>query len=262
MQTLNRILAVALVAGLAVACKQKEGGEHEQSSADTSDLQTDAEKFGYAVGTDIGRSLKPVKDSVDLQSLMKGMQEAMEGQNPRLNDQEREQIKTAVSRKLQQKNMEERVAKAKENGDKGKAFLEANGKRPGVSTTKSGLQYESITEGKGASPRASDKVTVHYRGTLIDGTEFDSSYKRNQPVTFPLGNVIPGWTEGLQLMKEGGKAKLYIPSELGYGERGAGAKIGPNETLIFEVELLNVEKTPAAKPAEPAKPEAKKSDKK
>jgi FKBP-type peptidyl-prolyl cis-trans isomerase len=260
MQTLNRILAVALVAGLAVACKQKEG---EQAPADTSDLQTDGEKFGYAVGTDIGRSLKPVKDSVDLGALMKGLQEAMEGRTPRLNDQEREQVKTAISKKLQQKNMEERLGKAKENQDKGKAFLEANGKRPGVQTTKSGLQYEAVTEGKGSLPKANDKVTVHYKGTLIDGTEFDSSYKRNQPVTFPLGNVIPGWTEGLQLMKEGGKAKLYIPSELAYGERGAGAKIGPNETLIFEVELLKVEKgesmpsPPKVPPVNPKKPDKK-----
>ena len=259
MQTLNRILAVALVAGLAVACNKKEG---EQSPADTSDLQTDAEKFGYAVGVDIGRSLKPVKDSVDLGALMKGMQESMEGQKPRLSDEEREQVKTAVSKQLQQKNMEERMAKAKENKEKGEKFLAENGKRQGVTTTKSGLQYEAVTEGKGAAPVASDKVTVHYKGTLIDGTEFDSSYKRNQPVTFPLGNVIPGWTEGLQLMKEGGKAKLYIPSELAYGERGAGAKIGPNETLIFEVELLKVEKGDAAaaapKPAPGKKPQANK----
>jgi len=259
MQTLNRILAVALVAGLAVACNKKEGDQ----PADTSDLQTDAEKFGYAVGVDIGRSLKPVKDSVDLGALMKGMQESMEGQKPRLSDEEREQIKTAISKQLQQKNMEERMAKAKENKDKGEKFLAENGKRQGVTTTKSGLQYESVSEGKGAAPVASDKVTVHYKGTLIDGTEFDSSYKRNQPVTFPLGNVIPGWTEGLQLMKEGGKAKLYIPSELAYGERGAGAKIGPNETLIFDVELLKVEKGDAA-PAktEPGKPAPKPGKKK
>ena len=122
-----------------------------------------------------------------------------------------------------------------------------------MKTTASGLQYETITEGTGAQPKAADKVKVHYKGTLIDGTEFDSSYARGQPVEFPLGNVIPGWTEGLQLMKVGGKAKLYIPSNLAYGERGAGAKIGPNETLIFEVELLNVEKMEAPKSAAPAK---------
>ena len=118
-----------------------------------------------------------------------------------------------------------------------------------MKTTASGLQYEVVTEGTGASPKTSDKVKVHYKGSLIDGTEFDSSYARGQPVEFPLGNVIPGWTEGLQLMKVGGKSKLYIPSQLAYGERGAGAKIGPNETLVFEVELLNVEKVEAPKPA-------------
>ena len=114
-----------------------------------------------------------------------------------------------------------------------------------VVTTASGLQYKILTEGKGDSPKATDTVKTHYKGTLIDGTEFDSSYSRGQPVTFPLGNVIPGWTEGLQLIKTGGKAKLFIPSNLAYGERGAGAKIGPNETLVFEVELISIEKPDA-----------------
>ena len=138
--------------------------------------------------------------------------------------------------------MAERTAKAAAAKDAGEKFLAENGARAGVKTTASGLQYEILTEGSGANPKATDKVTVHYKGTLIDGTEFDSSYSRGQPVTFPLGNVIPGWTEGLQLMKAGGKAKLFIPSALAYGERGAGAKIGPNETLVFEVELIGVEK--------------------
>ena len=240
MQTLNRILAVALVAGLAVACKQKEGGEHEQSSADTSDLQTDAEKFGYAVGVDIGRSLKPVKDSVDLGALMKGMQESMEGQKPRLSDEEREQIKTSISKQLQQKNMEERMAKAKENKEKGVQFLAENGKRQGVTTTKSGLQYEVVSEGKGAAPVASDKVTVHYKGTLIDGTEFDSSYKRNQAAEFPLNGVIACWTEGVQRMKVGGKSQLVCPADIAYGDRGSPPLISGGATLIFEIELLGV----------------------
>lgn len=124
--------------------------------------------------------------------------------------------------------------------EKGKAFLAENAKKPGVQQTTSGLQYVIEKEGTGKSPKASDSVLVHYRGTLLDGTEFDSSYKRNEPISFPLAGVIPGWTEGLQYVKEGGKIRLFIPSDLAYGKRGAGGLIGPDETLIFEVELLKV----------------------
>jgi FKBP-type peptidyl-prolyl cis-trans isomerase FkpA len=240
MTTSQRILALALVAGLAACGKQ--GG-----SSDATELTTDQQKFGYAIGVDIGKSLKPVKDEVDVNALIAGLQETIDGKEPRLADDIREQVKGDITRKLQQKQMEERVAKAKTATEAGEKFLAENGKREGVKTTASGLQYEVLTEGSGASPKTTDKVKVHYKGTLIDGTEFDSSYARGQPVEFPLGNVIPGWTEGLQLMKVGGKSKLYIPSKLAYGERGAGAKIGPNETLIFEVELLNIEKMEAPK---------------
>jgi FKBP-type peptidyl-prolyl cis-trans isomerase len=242
----HRILALALVAALAVACNKKdEGGSSE------TDLTTDPQKFGYAIGVDIGKSLKPVKDEVDTAALVKGLEETLAGKEPRLNDEMREKVKADITKKLQQKQMEERLAKAKTAKDAGDKFLAENAKRDGVKTTASGLQYEILTPGTGASPKATDRVTVHYKGTLLDGTEFDSSYARGQPVTFPLGNVIPGWTEGLQLIKTGGKAKLYIPANLAYGERGAGAKIGPNETLIFEVELISIEK-----PEAPAKPAA------
>ena len=248
----NRILAVALVAMFAAACAKKEG----EAPADAADLGTDAQKFGYSIGVDIGKSLKPVKDEVDAASLVKGIEEALAGKEPRLNDETREKVKADVTKKLQQKQMEERTAKASAAKATGDKFLAENAKKDGVKTTASGLQYEIVTPGTGATPKASDRVTVHYKGTLISGEEFDSSYSRGQPVTFPLGNVIPGWTEGLQLLKEGGKAKLYIPPQLGYGERGAGAKIGPNETLIFEVELIKIEKPEA--PAAPAKPAPKK----
>ena len=243
MNATHRILAVALVAGLATACSKQDG------AGESTELTTDPQKFGYAIGVDIGKSLKPVKDEVDVNALVAGLKETLDGKDPRLTDEVREQVKADITRKLQQKQMEERTAKAKTAQEAGAKFLAENGQKPGVKTTASGLQYEVITEGTGAQPKAADKVKVHYKGTLIDGTEFDSSYARGQPVEFPLGNVIPGWTEGLQLMKVGGKAKLYIPSNLAYGERGAGAKIGPNETLIFEVELLNVEKMEAPKAA-------------
>ncbi len=124
--------------------------------------------------------------------------------------------------------------------EKGETFLQENGKKEGVHTTASGLQYKVLKEGTGRSPKATDTVKVNYRGTLLDGTEFDSSYKRNQPIEFALNQVIPGWTEGVQLMKEGGKYEFVIPSKLAYGRRGAGGVIGPDETLIFEVELLSV----------------------
>ncbi len=127
------------------------------------------------------------------------------------------------------------------NLEQGQAFLKANAVKPGVHTTPSGLQYKVITEGHGKSPKATDTVLVHYRGTTIDGTEFDSSYKRNEPISFPLNGVIPGWTEGVQLMKEGGKMQLYIPSNLAYGSRGAGGVIAPDSTLVFDIELLKVQ---------------------
>ena len=241
MNLISRIAVLTLGAALAVACAKKDG------AGDASELETDAQKFGYAIGVDIGKSLKPVKDEVDTAALIAGLEEALAGKEPRLADDVREQVKADITRKLQQKQMDERLAKAKTSQEAGAKFLAENGQRAGVKTTESGLQYEELTAGTGATPKPADKVKVHYRGTLIDGTEFDSSYARGQPVEFPLGNVIPGWTEGLQLMKVGGKAKLFIPPQLAYGERGAGAKIGPNETLIFEVELLNVEKAEASK---------------
>ena len=239
-----RILAAALVALLATACAPKDG------ASGTSSLSTDQEKFGYAIGVDIGKSLSQaqVKDDLDVVALVDGIEETLAGKEPRLDDETREKVKMEMSRRVQERQQAERTAKAAAAKEAGEKFLAENGKREGVKTTDSGLQYEIVTEGTGATPTAADKVTVHYKGTLIDGTEFDSSYSRGQPVTFPLANVIPGWTEGLQLVKTGGKAKLYIPSALAYGERGAGPKIGPNETLVFEVELVSVEKGEAAKP--------------
>ena len=136
---------------------------------------------------------------------------------------------------------QENSSSASSNLAKGQTFLKENSSKPGVHTTPSGLQYKVVTEGHGKSPKATDTVLVHYRGTTIDGTEFDSSYKRNEPISFPLNGVIPGWTEGVQLMKEGGKVQLFIPSNLAYGSRGAGGVIAPDSTLIFDIELLKVQ---------------------
>ena len=234
-----RLLAVSLAAaGVLAACAPKKDGA-DAATADNG-LTTDAQKFGYAIGIDLGKSLQPVKEEVDVAALKAGLDDAANGVEPKMDDTAREEIKTTVAKKLQEKQLKDREEQATKNKDEGAKFLADNGKREGVKTTASGLQYEVITEGKGAHPKTTDTVTVHYKGTLINGEEFDSSYSRGQPVTFPLGNVIPGWTEGVQLMTPGSKYKLYIPSDLGYGERGAGVKIGPNQTLIFEVELIGI----------------------
>ena len=150
----------------------------------------------------------------------------------------------AFAMKMQKEQMQKMEALAKENKKQGEVFLAENKKKKNVTTTKSGLQYIVLRKGKGKKPKATEQVKVHYKGTLIDGTEFDSSYKRREPVTFPVNRVIPGWSEALQLMNVGSKYQLFIPSNLAYGERGGGPQIGPNATLIFEVELLSIEKIP------------------
>jgi FKBP-type peptidyl-prolyl cis-trans isomerase len=230
-----------VLASVTVSCTK------QQSSTD---LKTDQQKFGYAVGADLGRSIKPVQNDLDLKAMEQGMEDAAAGRTLALDDQERQKIKMAMAGKIREEQNAARTATAKANQDAGDKFLAENGKRAGVKTTASGLQYEVIKEGTGPSPTPADRVTVSYVGTLPDGTVFDKS---PQPVTFELGNVIPGWVEGVQLMKEGGKSKLYIPAKLGYGNLGAGAKIGPNQTLVFEVELMKVAPASQAASASSAK---------
>lgn len=239
MQKKMLVLAAAAAISLTAACAKKEG---DAGATAAGDLNTDAQKFGYAIGIDLGKSLQPVKDDVDIASLKAGLDDAVGGATPKMDDAAREQIKITVAKKLQEKQVADREKQSEKAKAEGEKFLAENAKKAGVKTTASGLQYEVLTEGKGEHPKATDTVTVHYKGTLLNNEEFDSSYSRNQPVTFPLANVIPGWTEGVQLMTPGAKYKFYIPSALGYGERGAGVKIGPNETLVFEVELISVEK--------------------
>lgn len=204
-------------------------------AADSADLKTDPEKNGYSVGYDVGRSIKRQIMGVDTDSVARGLKDGVNGAAPVLPDAEMQQRFAAVRQESAQKILEK-------NKQDGEAYLAKNKGAKGVKTTASGLQYKVITAGKGKQPTADDTVTVNYRGTLIDGTEFDSSYKRNQPATFPVKGVIPGWTEALQLMKEGSKWMLVIPSSLAYAERGAGNMIGPNSTLVFEVELLSIKK--------------------
>ena len=247
-----RLLALVAAASLVVACAKKEGdaatpdAAAAATAADPS-LATDAQKFGYAIGVDLATSLKAVEKDVDIEALKQGLDDQFKSGTAKMDQAAREAIKNTVSKKMQERQQAERDEKATKGKAEGEAFLAENAKKEGVKATASGLQYKVITEGKGDKPKASDKVTVHYKGTLINGEEFDSSYARNNPVTFPLQNVIPGWTEGLQLMTVGSKYQFFIPSALGYGERGAGAKIGPNATLVFEVELISIEKEETAK---------------
>ena len=267
---LSRVLLALACVTFVGACSKPGGDATDAKPADAAsadvntpaDLSSDAQKFSYSIGFDIGHNLSQpqIKDNIDIKALEKGLEESNAGQTSRLTDKQREEIKTAVSKKIQEKQVAERAAAAQKNKDDGDKFLADNAKKDGVKTTASGLQYEVLNEGKGDHPKATDKVTVNYKGTTLDGTVFDSSYDRGQPVSFPLANVIPGWTEGVQLMTPGAKYKFYIPSKLAYGERGAPPKIGPNSTLVFEVELISVNApapAPAAAPAAPAAPAMK-----
>jgi FKBP-type peptidyl-prolyl cis-trans isomerase len=203
-------------------------------------LETDAEKLGYTIGMDIGNSLKQQGAEFDLDAMIAAVRAVMNNEETLLTTEEASAIRQAYIQQQTEQAEAERLAAGSENLEAGQAFLADNAARDGVVVTDSGLQYEVIEAGEGAKPAATDTVTVHYRGTLLDGREFDSSYSRGQPAQFPLNRVIPGWTEGVQLMSPGAKYRFYIPSDLAYGERGAGELIGPNATLIFDVELLDI----------------------
>ena len=242
---------------------------------ETIPLKEQKEKLSYSIGVTIGKSMK--RDSIDVNPdlIVQGIKDALAGGKTLLTDEEMVEAFTALQQDMAAKQAEARKALAEKNLKEGEQFLAENAKKEGVVTQPSGLQYKVITDGTGKKAKPTDTVTVHYRGTMIDGTEFDSSYKRNEPATFQLQNVIPGCTEGVSLMKVGSKWQLFIPSKLAYGEEGAGDAIGPNATLIFEVELLDAKdvaatnptakqpsKTKAAPAKKPAsKPTAKAADK-
>lgn len=219
-------------------------------AAEDMKLEDETARISYSLGYQIGGDFKRQGTDMNAEAVVKGIEDAISGAEPLMSTDEMRKTLVELKRRI----LEQQQAKKKEEAEKrraeGKAFLEENAKQEGVVSLPSGLQYKIIEEGSGASPTATDKVTVNYRGTLIDGKEFDSSYKRNKPATFKLNGVIKGWTEGLQLIKEGGKMELYIPPELAYGERGALA----NQALIFEVELLSVgeKQPPKAEAAEEA----------
>jgi FKBP-type peptidyl-prolyl cis-trans isomerase FklB len=208
--------------------------------AATTDNQLLMEKVSYFLGADAIKRFKANNIAIQPQSYLQGVQDAFTDEQPKYTPEELQQALMTFQTQLREQAAQQAQVQASNNVKAGTTFLEENAKRETVTTTASGLQYEILTEGSGPKPSAEKSVTVHYTGTLIDGTVFDSSVQRGQPATFGVGQVIPGWTEALQLMPEGSKWKLFIPSNLAYGERGAGADIGPNETLIFEVELLKV----------------------
>ncbi len=224
-------IVIALAAAMAACNKQPEAPK----------LDTDDAKAAYSIGFMTGKNLEQQLPKLDTESFAAGMRDAYAKKPGLLKEEEMKAALTALDARMK-KEAEEKHKKATEEGlAKGAAFLAENAKKAGVKTTASGLQYEVITEGKGARPKATDQVKVHYEGKLVDGTVFDSSVKRGEPVTFPLNQVIPGWTEGVQLMTVGSKYRLVIPAALGYGEQGAGP-IPPKGVLFFEVELLDIVK--------------------
>jgi FKBP-type peptidyl-prolyl cis-trans isomerase len=206
-------------------------------------LATLADSASYAVGMNMGHSLREAKDDIQLEQVIQGIRDMLAGDTTRLTQQDAGRVLQAFVGQMQQKQMVARSAQADSNRVAGDAYREENGKREGVQTTASGIQYEVLTAGTGPRPAATDRVKVHYRGTLVDGKPFDSSYDgAGQPVTFVLNEVVPGWGEALQLMPVGSKYRIVLPPALAYGEAGAGPDIGPHATLIFEVELLGIEK--------------------
>ncbi|AMX04305.1 FKBP-type peptidyl-prolyl cis-trans isomerase [Microbulbifer thermotolerans] len=233
-------LAAAVALGLALAgCNKQEPKQAAEVALDTQE-----KKVSYIIAEDMAKRLESQDVTLDPQVVLMALDDVAKGRESRLSDEDKQQVVAVFQEKMQAKQQEmlakqeaEFKAQAEKNLAEGKAFLEENAKKEGVITTDSGLQYKVITEGSGDTPALDSVVEVDYKGTLIDGTEFDSSYARGEPVQFPVNGVIKGWTEALQLMKEGAKWELYIPSDLAYGPGGAGGLIGPNATLIFEVEL-------------------------
>lgn len=249
------ILSTALVAALAAGCNKPAGkddaakpaADAKAGAASTAipGLATEKDQVSYMVGMALAKQLEPMKDEIDVDTISKAIKTSLSGGKLLMTEEQAQKVGETFGQKMQAKQLAKMMADAKTNLEAGQKFLAENAKKPGVQSTPSGLQYQVITEGKGAKPKSGDVVRVHYKGSLLDGKVFDSSYDRGQPVVFPLDQVVPGWQEGLQLMPVGSKYKLWIPANLGYGEKGTpGGPIGPNSTLVFEVELIDIVKPP------------------
>src|SRR5690554_1169851 len=241
------LLAASLLVALG-ACKKIDPDAPEAGAADTAatsdaldiaGLPTAKEQAGYAIGLQIGGTLEKIKDEIDIDALVKGMRSTMDGDTPLMDEAQARQAFEAFGQRMQAK-------MSAGNREAGEAFLAENATQEGVQVTASGLQYKVLEEGEGAKPGPDSRVSVHYRGSLVDGTVFDSSYDRGEPAVFTLSSVVPGWQEGLQLMPVGSKYMLWLPGDLGYGDMGTpGGPIAPGSALVFEVELLDiVDETP------------------
>ncbi len=245
----SSVLALATALALSACNKPTTAPADKSGDAKTQDanatkypgLPTEKDQASYAIGMAMGKQLSEIKDEVKLDMVIKALRTQMSGGKALINDDQAKEIMQGFSQKMQAKMLAKAMEEAKTNQEKGDKFLAENGKKPGVVTTASGLQYQVMTEGKGAKPSPSDGVKVNYKGSLIDGKVFDSSYERGEPAVMPLTGVIPGWSEALQLMPVGSKYKLWIPAKLAYGEQ-APPMIGPNQMLEFEVELLDIVK--------------------
>ncbi len=261
---MKRTIALFACAFALTACGNQSSSDNTQSGGDNSQSGSSAsqsqdqndngkassseqfankkEKRSYALGMDIGNSLKDLPMDVDLDQLTQGVRDVVGGGKTKLSQKQLHTVMQGVVSDMESAQKKKQQQKSEANLKAGQKFLAQNKTKDGVKTLKDGLQYKVIKKGDGPQPDANDSVTVDYTGKLIDGTVFDSSKKRGKPVTFPVNAVIPGWTEALQLMHSGGEYKLFIPPDLAYGERGAGSQIGPNETLVFDVKLISVQK--------------------
>lgn len=224
------LFCLMLVTGQAVAEEKKQ-----------TELVTDIQKLSYALGLDIGSYFKTLGQDLDLEVINRAMIDSYKGNKPLLTQEETTQIQQQFAQKQQEKQIKETLEMVARNTKAAEDFLKENGTKEGVMTTESGLQYIVLTQAEGPKPIAEDTVKVHYKGTLLNGTEFDSSYARNEPAVFPINQVIPGWTEALQLMNVGSKFQVFLPPNLAYGDRGAPPVIEPGSMLIFDVELLGIE---------------------
>lgn len=208
-------------------------------------LPTQKEQASYMIGMRMAKQLEPVKDEINVDTIARAIKSSLAGEKLLMTEEQSTQVEIAFGEKMRAKQVAEMMEKGRKNAEAGPKFLAENAKKPGVKTTKSGLQYQVVTEGKGPRPKEDDVVRVHYKGTELDGTVFDSSYDRGEPAMIPLSQVVPGWREGILLMPVGSKYTLWIPAALGYGENPPpGAPFGPNATLAFEVELLEIVKPP------------------